>query len=124
MEPEATSQRLGHLRILLSSGVGEKSQLARVDLSCPLGTWTRTWPRPAAADRHSLDLDQLVGIAEDRDAQQRARRVMIAEGIADDPPGGQQVGGEPEATYTVVLATSVNPAPAAPSVTARLAITC
>jgi hypothetical protein len=36
------------------------------------------------SDRDRLHLDELVGIAEDRHAQQRARCVVVAEGIADD----------------------------------------
>ena len=43
-------------------------------------------------DRHRFDLDELAGIAEHRHAQQCARRVVVAEGIADDLPGSDQVG--------------------------------
>jgi threonine synthase len=38
-----------------------------------------------------FDLDKLVGVAEDGDAEQRARRVMVAEGGADHLPGRDQV---------------------------------
>jgi hypothetical protein len=47
---------------------------------------------PPAGNRHRLDLNELVGIAEDGHAQQRAWCVVVAEGIADDLPGSQQVG--------------------------------
>jgi hypothetical protein len=47
-------------------------------------------PRTAQGD--GFDLDELVRIAEDGDAQQSARRVMRPEGRAHDIPDDDQVG--------------------------------
>jgi hypothetical protein len=81
-----------------------------------------SWPHQSViGDRHRLDLDELVGIAENRYAQQRARRVVVAEGIADDLPGSHQI--RTGARGDVHGRLGHQPAPAAPSAAARLAIT-
>jgi hypothetical protein len=38
-----------------------------------------------------FDFDQLISVAENSDTEQRARRVVIAEVTADDPPGSQEI---------------------------------
>lgn len=43
-------------------------------------------------DRDRLDLDQLVVVAQDADAEQRARWVMLAKGLLYDLPGSDEVG--------------------------------
>ena|ERR1035438_6529691 len=48
--------------------------------------------RDSVNDRgNRLDLDQLVGVPQHSDPNQRARNVMLTEGIAHDLPGGHQV---------------------------------
>lgn len=46
----------------------------------------------SSSDRDRFDLDELAGVAESRHAQQDARGVVVAEGIADDLPGSYKVG--------------------------------
>jgi hypothetical protein len=72
---------------------GDRRDLRVVDSGC---LWRRpsfSRPREAAiGDRHRYDVDELAGIAEHRHAQQRAPRVVVAEVIADDLTGRDQVG--------------------------------
>jgi hypothetical protein len=39
-----------------------------------------------------VDLDELVLVAEDRDAEKRARRIMLAEGVSDGLPRRSEIG--------------------------------
>jgi hypothetical protein len=48
-----------------------------------LRTWTSSWPRPASGNRNRLDLDELVGIAEDRHSGVRVGDRVGESGASD-----------------------------------------
>jgi hypothetical protein len=87
------------------------------------GVFDLTAAPTAIGGRHRLDLDELAGIP--RTATPSS--VLGASWSPNAPRTTRQAVTrsvwELEATYPVVLATSLSPAPAAPSATARLAIT-
>jgi len=67
---------------------------ARVE---PSATWPQKDRLAARAEQSSpqgcdrVDLDELVGVPEHRDAEQGARRVVRSESVADDLPGSDEV---------------------------------